>query len=169
MSSEFSYATTFILDKAYFTECHEQSVKVDDFWQAYFKAIFFTVFGALLVLFTPINGYVAWFLFALGIVEALGVYYQKPWWVARQMLSRASKSEVTLTINDEGINSHSFYVDQTILWSDITAIEKTHLGWLFIHDKGKNYISASFLSDEAITFIEEKNTLISASLKNKHD
>ena len=38
-------------------------------------------------------------LFAIGIVEALGVYYRKPWWVARQMLGKASKSEVTLTID----------------------------------------------------------------------
>lgn len=156
MTSEFSYSTTFTLDKSYFTECFEQSVVVQSFWQAYFKAIFFSVFGGLLVLFTPINPYVAWFLFAIGIVEALGVYYRKPWWVARQMLGKASKSEVTLTIDGKGINSHSFYIDDTFLWQDIETMSATNKGWLFQHKNGKNYISSSFLNEDTQQFLQQK-------------
>jgi hypothetical protein len=156
MSLEFTYSTTFILDKSYFTECFEQSVNVDHTWQAYFKAIFFSAFGGLLVIFTPINPYVAWFLFGIGIIEALSVYYQKPWWVTRQMLGKASKSEVTLTIDDKGINSHSFYIDDTYCWQDIVTMSSTDKGWIFQHSKGKNYISSSFLNDDVQHFLEQK-------------
>lgn len=168
MSSDFSYSTTFILDKPYFTECFEQSVKLDYSWQAYFKAIFFTLFGAILVLFTPINAYVAWFLFGLGIVEALSVYYQKPWWVTRQMLSRAAKSEVTLTINDEGIDSRSFYNEQTIYWQDISIIKNTTKGWLIIHAKGKNYISFAFLNDEANKYLQQKSDTLQEHVESEN-
>ena len=156
MTSEFSYSTTFTLDKSYFKECFEQSVNVDHTWQAYFKAIFFSTFGGLLVIFTPINPYVAWFLFGIGIVEALSVYYQKPWWVTRQMLGKASNSEVTLTIDENGINSHSFYIDDMFSWQDIVDISSTDKGWIFQHNKGKNYISSSFLNDDAETFLQQK-------------
>jgi hypothetical protein len=156
MTSEFTYSTTFILDKNYFTECFEQSVDVDHTWQAYFKAIFFSVFGGLLVLFTPINPYVAWFLFGIGIIEALSVYYQKPWWVTRQMLGKASKSEVTLTVDTKGINSHSFYVDDSYEWQDISKITATDKGWIIQHAKGKNYISARFLNAQASQYIQDK-------------
>jgi len=156
MTQLFSYSTRFILDKNYFIECFEQSKSIDYSWQAYFKAIFFSTFGALLVLFTPINTYAAWFLFTLGIIDALGVYYQKPWWVTRQMLSRASGSEVTLTLNEQSIISHSFYIDETILWADISLLDKTAKGWIVQHAKGKNYISSSFLDDAANEFLMQK-------------
>ena len=156
MATEFSYTTTFILDKNYFLECFEQSVEVDKTWQAYFKAIFFSVFGGLLVIFTPINPYVAWCLFGSGIVEALRVYYQKPWWVTRQMLGKASKSEVSLTIDNKGINSHSFYVDDQYDWSDITDMKPTSKGWIIQHTNGRNYISSSFLNDDALQYIKQK-------------
>jgi hypothetical protein len=156
MTSKFSYSTTFKLDKGYFTECFEQSVNVEHTWQTYFKAIFFSVFGGLLVIFTPINPYVAWFLFGIGIVEALSVYYQKPWWITRQMLGKASNSEVTLTIDEMGINSHSFYIDDTFLWQDIVTIASTDKGWIFQHSKGKNYISSSFLNDDVQEFLQQK-------------
>lgn len=155
MATEFSYTTTFILDKNYFLECFEQSVEVDLTWQAYFKAIFFSAFGGLLVVFTPINPYVAWFLFGIGIIEALSVYYQKPWWVTRQMLGKASNSEVTLTVDSKGINCHSFYVDDQYNWGDITSMTATELGWIIKHANGKNYISSSFLNDEAKQYIQQ--------------
>ncbi|MEW6989257.1 YcxB family protein [Colwelliaceae bacterium 6441] len=163
MTTAYSYTTTFILDKSYFTECFEQSSKVESFGQAYFKAIFFSVFGALLVLFTPINAYVAWFLFALGIVEALGVYYKKPWWVTRQMLGKSSKSEVTLLISEEGVRSHSFYIDEMIHWQDVSLLEQTDKGWVFVHSKGKSYISSSFLNEECLEFLKHKKTTLSSS------
>jgi hypothetical protein len=156
MTQPFSYSTTFTLDKAYFTECFEQSMNVEHSFKTYAKAIFFALFGAILVLFTEINAYAAWFIFSLGIVEALSVYYQKPWWVTRQMLSRASKSDVKLTIDDLAISTDSFYLKSQLQWQDISALTTTNKGWLIVHAKGKNYISNLFLTEQAMSFLSMK-------------
>lgn len=169
MTSEFSYSTTFILSKSYFTECFEQSAKVETFFQAYFKALFFSIFGGLLVIFTPLNPYVAWFLFALGIVEALSVRYKRAWWVTRQMLGKASKGEVTLLLNEEGIKSHSFYIDEMLPWKDITMLSHTDKGWIFHHAKGKTYISSSFLNNDAVKFLTDKEVDLNSSVLNNNN
>lgn len=157
MTDNFSYTTQFVLDKKYYRECFDESMLSDFSWRSYAKAIFFMAFGGVLVLFTHIEPYAAWFIFALGIVEALSVYYQKPWWVTRQMLSKESKSEVTLTINEHSISSHSFYTENVISWSDVTELTNTQKGWLVVHNKGKSYLSASVLSDDAINYLNEKS------------
>ena len=158
MNSTFSYSTTFVLNRDYYTECFEQSVIIEHGLRRFAKALFFVFFGALLVLFTDVNYYAAWFVFALGILEALSVRYQQPWWVTRQMFSRASKSEVKLTVDDTGIATDSFYQKTNYAWSDFSAITLTNKGWLLVHVKGKSYISNQFLSNEAKNFIADKST-----------
>jgi len=156
MNESTSYISQFILDKAHFNECHSQSVDSDYSVKAYLKAIIFTLFGMVLVLFTEINAYAAWFVFALGILEALGVYYQKPWWVMRQMLGKSAKGEVTLTINEQGISTESYYVNLHILWENISELKATDKGWLVIHSAGKNYISNACISIDAQQYLATK-------------
>jgi len=158
MPEPFSYTTTYQLNKAHFQECYSESVIVDTSFHAYKKSVVLTVAGMLLVLFTQMNAYLAWFIFSLGILEAVSTYYQKPWWVMRQMLSKAAKGNVDLTIDEESIVSKSFYANLTLLWSEVLLIEKTNLGWLIKHEKGRSYISNKNLSDSAITFLTEKLT-----------
>jgi len=158
MPEPFSYTTTYQLDKAHFQECYSESVIVDTSFHAYKKSVVLTVAGMLLVLFTQMNAYLAWFIFSLGILEAVSTYYQKPWWVMRQMLSKAAKGNVDLTIDEESIVSKSFYANLTLLWSEVLLIEKTNLGWLIKHEKGRSYISNKNLSDSAVTFLTEKLT-----------
>ncbi len=160
----FSYSTTFILDRPYYTECFEESVVIEPLPRRYAKAYFFGIVG---VLFTHINEYASWFIFALGIIEALSIYYRKPWWVMRQMLSRAAKSEVTLTINETGISSQSFYLQSEILWQQISSIKATKKGWLLIHNKGTNYLSNQFLSTEALNFLTEKAATVTHSVPSE--
>jgi hypothetical protein len=156
MSQPFSYSTTYELDKAHFQECFSESVVIVTPINAYKKSIALTIAGMLLVLFTQMNPYAAWFVFALGILEAVSTYYQKPWWVMRQMLSKAAKGNVDLTIDEQGIVSKSFYASLTLLWSDVLFIETTQLGWLIKHAKGRSYISNKNLSAAAILFLTEK-------------
>ena len=47
------------------------------------------------------NGYLGNFLIVLAIIECISYYYRRPWWVARQMLSRASGSNVIIEIDEE--------------------------------------------------------------------
>jgi hypothetical protein len=156
MPQPFSYSTRYQLDKAHFQECYSESAIIDTSFYAYKKSAVLIVAGILLVLFSQMNPYAAWFVFSLGIVEAVSVYYQKPWWVIRQMLSKAAKGEVELTIDDKGINSQSFYASLSLQWKDVLALSSTQLGWLIKHEKGRSYVSNSNLSAEAITFLTEK-------------
>ncbi len=156
MTNPFSYFTTFVLDKAHFNECFSNSVVIDGSWFAYRKAIVFALIGIVLLLFTELNAYVGYFLVALGCLEALGHKYQQPWWVTRQMLSRAAGSEVTLTLDEAGIHTHSFYLDSAILWQDIKEVKRTKDGFLLVHLKGQSYVSGNCLSEQAEAFLASK-------------
>lgn len=143
------YKTQFVLDKAYYQECFEQSVVPISFYQAYLKAGILILLGGCFVLFSEINQYAAWFVFSLGILEAVAQYYRKPWWVMRQMLSRAAKGEVDLTIDEVSITTKSFYHEQVILWGDIEALNETDSGWVIIHKQGRSYLSKQHLNAQA--------------------
>jgi len=161
MNSPASFTSKFILDKAHFRECYSESTTIDLSAKAFFKSGVLMLFGLAILLFTPVNAYAAWFIIALGILEALSLYYSKPWWVLRQMLSRASNSEVTLTIDEEGVLSESFYHNGRILWQDITSIQETNLGFVLHFNAGKStgksYLSRSCLSSDAQQYIITKS------------
>jgi len=161
MNSSTSYTSKFILDKAHFNECYSESTTVDLSAKAFFKSGVLMAFGLIILLFTPVNAYAAWFIVALGILEALSLYYSKPWWVLRQMLSKASNSEVTLTIDEQGVLSESFYHDGRILWEDMSSIKTTNQGFVLQFTVGKNtgksYLSKSCLSDDAQQYIISKS------------
>ncbi|KGJ90424.1 YcxB family protein [Colwellia psychrerythraea] len=164
-----SFSASFTLDKAHYSECYSQSSTLEHNKKTYFKANILTVFGLIILLFTPVNPYAAWFVIACGILETLSVYYHKPWWVMRQMLSKASGSEVTLTVDEQGILTESFHINSRILWTDVTAVTETELGFVIYFSLGKSvtgkdiasksYISKSCLSDEAKTFIANKKPM----------
>jgi len=167
MTQTSSYTASFTLDKAHYSECYTQSSTLSHDKKTYFKANVLTVFGLIILLATPVNPYAAWFVIALGLIETISVYYHKPWWVMRQMLSKASNSEVKLTIDEQGILTESFHINNRILWADVTRVTETELGFLIYFSLGKtamgkdiaskSYISKSCLSDDAITFINQKN------------
>ena len=181
MSTSTSFSTKFTLDKAHYTECYTQSSTLVHNKKTYFKASILAFFGLFILLFTPVNPYAAWFVIGLGVLETVSVYYHRPWWVVRQMLSKASNSEVTLTLDKLGVLSESFYVNSRILWSDITEIKETELGFVIFFTLGKSiggkvinsksYLSKSCLSDEAQFFllqnspISQSNTSIDNSKK----
>tara|TARA_R110001583_G_scaffold10019_8_gene46796 strand:+ start:13966 stop:14457 length:492 start_codon:yes stop_codon:yes gene_type:complete len=161
MNSPISFTSKFTLDKAHFNECFSESTTLELSSKAFFKSGVLMLFGLILLLFTPVSAYAAWFVVALGILEALSLYYNKPWWVLRQMLSKASGSEVTLTVDEQGVLSESFYHQGRILWQDITSIEETSLGYVLHFNVGKNtgkrYLSKSYLSSDAQQYILSKS------------
>lgn len=152
----FNYQSTFTLDKAHFVECYEESVTLAPFTKRYLKAGIMLIVGSGLVMFSELNAYAAWFIFSLGILEVVSTYYRKPWWVARQMLSKAAKAKVTIEITDEHIRTFSFYADNTMNYEDISIIKETVRGWLISHSSGVHYISNECLSDDARQYLQEK-------------
>lgn len=169
MTQNNTFSTSFTLDKAHYSECYTQSSTLTHDKKTYFKANILTVFGLIILLFTPVNPYAAWFVIACGILETVSVYYHKPWWVIRQMLSKASGSEVKLTIDEQGILTESFHINNRILWTDVTQVIETDLGLVVHFSLGKtamgkdiaskSYISKSCLSNEASAFISAKNPI----------
>ncbi len=156
MTTPFSYTTQYILNKEHFRECYSQSVIADNSIRAYSKPLLLSAGGLFLAFYTQVNAYIAWFIFCLGGLEALSVYYHKAWWVLRQVFSKAANSEVTLTIDEAGITSQSVFVELKLEWSAVKALTATELGWLVEHTQGKNYISSSCLSEQAIDFLKRK-------------
>jgi len=87
MTTSFSCPIKFTSDKAHSAECSSELVTCEHAISAYCKAIFVSLFGILLVLFTDINLYAAWVFFSLSILKGISVYYQEPYWLARKLLS----------------------------------------------------------------------------------
>ncbi|MCI2283558.1 YcxB family protein [Colwellia sp. MSW7] len=164
MNASISFTSQFILDKAHFNECFSESMPQERSLNVFFKSGVLMAFGLIILLFTPVNAYAGWFVVALGILEALSIHYKQPWWVLRQMLSKASGSEVTLTIDEKGVLSDSFYNKSRILWENMSSIQETSLGYILnftVENKNnKGYLSKSYLSTDAQSYIKQKmNTL----------
>lgn len=155
MQQTYAYSTTYLLDKAHFAECYEQSKIPDASLKPYYKAIGLGLIGIALI-FTDISLYLAYFFVGLGVIEALNVRFHKAWWLMRQMMSKAASNQVTLTLNEQGIHSHSQYVNSEILWTDTYRVKETEKGFLITHKTGTNYVSASILDEAALTFIRSK-------------
>jgi len=155
MTKSTSFSTKFTLDKAHYTECYTQSSTLVHNKKTYFKASVLAFFGLFILLFTPVNSYAAWFVIGLGVVETVSVYYHKPWWVLRQMFSKASGSEVTLTLDEKGVLTESFYFNSRILWSDVTGVKETEFGFVLFFTlaastAGKNVSSKSYISKSCL-------------------
>jgi hypothetical protein len=159
MTPPFSYSTTYTLDKSHFSETFDESITVDNAKTVYFKAIILALLGLAMLLFTQITPYIAWFIIAMGALEVFSIRFKRSWWLTRQLISKAANSELTLTINENGVSSKSFYVESEILWADVRKIEQTDQGWLLYHSAGKSYLSGRCLSEAAKDFISAQALL----------
>ena len=156
MTDSFQYSTTYVLDKSHFSETFDQSDVAGNNKAAYAKAIMLVVIGLAVLQIAQVSPYIGWFIIALSIVETLSVRFKKAFWLGRQLISKAANNRLTLTIDEQGIATHSHYVNSKFLWDDITRVEETAKGWLLYQGKGKSYLSNRCLSDEAIEFIRLK-------------
>jgi len=156
MNTTFNQSVTFVLNKAHFQECFDQSASpVQN--KDYFKAALIGGIGGALLFVEAEHYYIPFFLITLGILEVFSVIYRKTWWVWRQLMGKSGNSQVTLTVNDEGIRTKSQIIDAQILWSDVTEIEQTDKGFLIKHKSGVNYLSKSSLNERIIEFVLSKN------------
>ena len=152
----------FILDREHFTECFEQSEFLrPQGLKRYTKAIIMFALGFFISAanIEKLSGHLGYFFYILGVVEILSVRFARGWWVTRQMFSKASGSEVTLTLSQEGIQTKSDFVDSFLTWSDIERSQTTDKGIIvFIRSGGNSYISRSVLNDESYQFLIDKTS-----------
>lgn len=151
-----TYTFSFILNKHYLSECYEESALIGHSLFAYRRALIIITLAIALMIFTGIDLFISIFIFAIGVIDAAGIYYHKTWWLARQAISSSYNSTVDLTINPEGISTKSHQASNTILWANIKQVQLTDKGLLIHHEKGQSYISASVLSSSAIEYIRSR-------------
>ena len=160
MSSAFSYSTTYILDKSHFSETYDASAVAGSQVNRYIASLLLGLAGLVLLIFTDLNPYAAWFIVAIAGLEVFSLRFRKSWWLARQMLSKAANNKLTLLVDEQGISTQSIHVNSQINWQDINKIEKTSQGWLFYQGKTKSYLSDRCLSQQASQFITDKARLM---------
>lgn len=148
----------FILNKDYYRECFDESIKLSTYSKPKYFLITLLVLLGLVSSYGLNNHYLGNFLIVLAVIECVAYYYRRPWWVARQMVSRASGSKVTLEIDEQGIRAINPYKEFKFTWQDITEVKETNLGLILTSHKGMQYISNEALSEEARAYILEKNS-----------
>ncbi|WP_394241545.1 YcxB family protein [Vibrio astriarenae] len=154
MPKDFDFTTEYTLDKAFFTECYDQTSQPRTFPKSYLKGILFLLFGVVLLEFELLpNGYVGWFFVVLSVVEAASVYFARGWWLWRRTISSSCGSKVQLQVNSEGVCYTSGKNSNVITWSKISQVEQTNLGLILHIGKQRQYVSKSCLNDEAIDYI----------------
>lgn len=147
----------FTLDKNYLEECFDESLPHSPHQSPkYGFAGSFIGIGMGLIIFTDMGGVAPYIMVGLGVLEFISFYYRRPWWLARQMWSRASNSTVTITMNDDGIESKNPYTESLLEWDQIKQIIHTPKGMIFVNYKGQQtYLSKAFMPAETERFIEE--------------
>lgn len=152
----FNHTTEFLLDKAHFQECFDETALVKVGKKAYYKSIFLLVLGLFAASFAQEYKSLALFIFVLSAIEALSVFFAKQWWVWRQQLSRAANNKVTLIIDNKGIATNAVHKNLEVSWSSVSEVQQTAQGIIVVHSAGRSYLSRQHLSEEAVNFIEKK-------------
>jgi hypothetical protein len=156
-NTENTHHSDYRLDRDYFSECFDESNQSPSGLIAYRKAglLFIIAFGLSL---TSIDPYAAWFLLAMSTVEYLSVRYQRSWWIARQMFSRAAGSLITLTLDDSGISTASQLSQQHTSWAEVENIEETERGFIITSSKGRSYLSKNSLTTETRHYLKQQRS-----------
>lgn len=152
-----TFETQFTLTRDYLAECFDQSLPHGKNAKPnfLFPACLFAAGSGLLYL-TDQPQFVGWTLIALAVLELLHIRYRRAWWLARQMWGASANSEVTLTIDDQGIQTQSPFAQTALLWPDIERVIETDLGHILVDKTGaQQYLSKSLmpagLIDELVT------------------
>ncbi|TRX53174.1 YcxB family protein [Thalassomonas sp. M1454] len=154
-----NYTTSFTLDRAHYKECFEQSNALQPKSNSRFiKPVVMVLFG-LFFYATKIDGisaHLGAFFFILAFVEVLNTIYARGWWVTRQMLSKAAGNDVTISLNETGLDINSDFVKQSIQWTEITSATPTEKGLVLKVNNASHYLSKSCFSEDAWQFINSK-------------
>ena len=164
MPSSLHHQHSFILNRAHFEECFDESVSTAQGWQPYVKTIGFALMTFALLA-SPVPAYLGWFFMGLTVVEFLSVRYRRAWWLWRQLMSRAANSDIKLTITDTSLITESLGQRRELNWNALDSISRTERGYLLRQGKGRQYLSRSALSDEAAAFLEQRFGLGSDSVE----
>ena len=151
---------TLKLDKEYFTEAFEQSIKYASKWRKaeWVIGTLFIIGGILLLVWSSGNTASPIVLILIGIFEIFSPIIKKFWWVGRQMKSKIANSEVKMTFSDTGFHSSSLYSKGEFSWDGLERTLETPKGFFIWPQKGIHiYLPKSLVSSDLIQFIINKS------------
>jgi len=153
-----TYSTQFTLNRDYLAECFDQTLPHGKSARPNYLFPFFLIAaGSGLLNFTDQPQIAGWMLIVLAALELIHLRYRRAWWLARQLLGASANGEVTLTIDSEGIRTHSPFAQTTLAWTDIERAIETDLGFILVDGSGtQQYLSKSLLPADVI---EQLNAL----------
>ncbi|NOU52342.1 YcxB family protein [Pseudoalteromonas sp. JBTF-M23] len=147
------FTEKYTLNKSYFAECFDESVPFSDKAKPKYPLLVFLILLSGIAWFLLKKPYAASFLVLVATLEVVAFIYRRPWWIARQMLSRASGSLVTLHIDEQGIRAVNPYKQYQFAWQDIEQAYKTDKGVVLKTKQGMQYISKALISPQSFDFI----------------
>lgn len=100
--------TTYTLDKPYSYECFDESVAHSKRAQPKYFLLALLVALGLFGIYGLDDHYLGSFLIMVAVLECIAFYYRRPWWVTRQMLSKASGLRSPLPLTKKGLNRVTF-------------------------------------------------------------
>ena len=153
------FSTQFTLSRDYLAESFDQSLPYGK--SAKFIFLFpFLLFaaGVGLLNFTEQPQVAGIILIALAVLELLHIRFRRAWWLVRQTWGRSNDSEVTLTIDEGGVQTQSAHTQTALQWADIDRVIETELGLILVTKAGgQQYLSKSLFSAEWISKIIARN------------
>ena len=120
------FSTQFILSRDYLAECFDESLPhgKNASPNYLFPAMLF-VAGAGLLLFIEQPKAPGIVLIALAALELIHIRFRRAWWLARQMWGRSANSEVSLTIDSDGIKTRNPYTQTSMQWAYVERVVET--------------------------------------------
>ncbi|MGB5445635.1 MAG: YcxB family protein [Psychromonas sp.] len=152
------FQSEFVLNRAHFEECFDQSALLGKKTTPRYKFMAFLVIaGCLILIYGTEQKTLGFFLIALSFVEYFSFRYRRAWWLMRQMWSRNSDNRITLTIDDLGVKIESLYNNSQLRWDEVKKAVETPKGiMLFLNNGSTNYLSKATLDEQVITYIKVK-------------
>jgi hypothetical protein len=150
-----TFSIQFTLSREYLAECFDQSLPhgKNPTPNYLFPGLLFAV-GAGLLIYTEQPKGAAIMFIVLAAVELIHIRYRRAWWLTRQMWGKSANSEVTLTIDDEGVQTQSPFAQTVLVWADLERVIETDLGLILVNKSGgQQYMSKALLPAELITEI----------------
>ena len=152
------FETHFHLNREHYAECFDQSMALKAAQKPRWAFIVGSIITGLFFLFlTEVQGLLAWFFFAIAILEYVSFKYRRAWWLTRQMISKNAGNKVTLIFDEQGIENKSVYINSQLAWQSIKSYQETEAGFMLnLQQGGQQYLSKSCLDETLQGYILSK-------------
>ena len=156
------YTTQFTLSREYLGECFDESKRYNKGTKPNFiLPIAMLALGTFALVWTDQPKSLGFFILVLGVIELLHIRYKRAWWLTRQMLGRTGGQKVTLSLDEQGIETRSGSTTTNTSWADVSTVVETERGLILITSNGgQQYLSKSIFPEEVVLEIVKIGTAV---------